>query len=183
MKKAGKKEAKKKEKRRIEKKIWKQKIDLKKIKIPLEEKNLEEEIDEIQEEIDDIEFRQFLQPLTPRRTVPVLEKVAVAQNLELEQQLRNVAIQRGNEDEEIKYAETKKADYGIAREHRTDVVKYEAETPKYGIREEKKDENRIIGQRTRSEWKEDKEERWMMEGQKAIEENPSEKKYLEKGQY
>ena len=185
------------------KKPEKFKANFKKIKIPLGGKNLEEEVDkikssptnedlekssenEIDETISDIGFQQFLQPLIPRKTVPVLERVAVAQSQELEQQLANVAIQRRENEEErgIKYGETK-ADYGTATENgRRERVKYETETPKYGVRGEKKeDENRIVGQRLRGEWKEiNKEERWQTEGQKSIEETP-EKKYLEKGQY
>ncbi|MBI2042860.1 hypothetical protein HYT25_00535 [Candidatus Pacearchaeota archaeon] len=178
--KKGRKEVKKK-KRKIEKKAEKHKVDLKKIKIPLEEKNLEEEILETEEEISDFGFREFLQPT---RRAPVLERVAVAQNPELEQQLANVRFQpRGNEEEKgIKYSDNKSEYLATpTAERKRDTFKYSEKTA-YSEKQ-KEDENRTARQKVRSEWKTDeREERWQTEGQKSIEE-PPEKKYLEKGQY
>lgn len=181
------------------KKSEKPKIDFKKIKIEdLEGKNFEdsrkldrffrekEEISETEEEISDLGFQQFLQPLIPRKTVPVLERVAIAQNTELEQQLAGVRINaRENEEEKtITYAGGK-SEYLSETRTEGPRVKY-TETPNYNPTvKEKKDENpnRLIGRTARKEWKEnEREERWQMEGQISIEETP-EKKYLEKGQY
>ena len=181
------------------KKSEKPKIDFKKIKIEdLEGKNFEdsrkldrffrekEEISETEEEISDLGFQQFLQPLIPRKTVPVLERVAIAQNTELEQQLAGVRINaRENEEEKtITYAGGK-SEYLSETRTEGPRVKY-TETPNYNPTvKEKKDENpnRLIGRTARKEWKEnEREERWQMEGQISIEKNP-EKKYLEKGQY
>ncbi|MEK6842829.1 MAG: hypothetical protein AABX84_03350 [Nanoarchaeota archaeon] len=181
------------------KKSEKPKIDFKKIKIEdLERKNFEdsrkldrffrekEEISETEEEISDLGFQQFLQPLIPRKTVPVLERVAIAQNTELEQQLAGVRINpRENEEEKtITYAGGK-SEYLSETRTEGPRVKY-TETPNYNPTvKEKKDENpnRLIGRTARKEWKEnEREERWQMEGQISIEETP-EKKYLEKGQY
>lgn len=175
----------KKDKKKSVKKIKPEKIPEKKIEIK-EEKNLEEEVFEGEEEISDSSFRGFLQPLVSRRTAPVLERVAVNSEVDLEQQLANVATGKKDEESQISYG-SNKVDYGTTREHRRDVVKYEGEGPKYGdLGKDKKDEekNRLISPGIKGEWKVDeREERWQMEGQKSFEEETPEKKYLAKGQY
>ena len=171
-------------KEKIEKKAEKHKVDLKKIKIPLEEKNLEGEILETEEEISDIEFREFLQ--MRRVKAPVLERVAVAQNPELEQQLANVAIRgRGNEEETgIKYGETK-ADYGTTTPERKRDTFHYTESSDYSItlqkNKESKEARKIMGQASRKgEWGE-REERWQKEGETFVEESEETKKYMLEG--
>jgi len=165
MKKSGKKERKKagEKGKKIKEKIPEKKAEIKsEIK---EEKSLENEIFDEEEEINEIGFRQFLQPSVPRKTFPVLDRIAVAENADLEQQLASARISRDEKEEnQISYG-GKRADYGAATENnRKDMVKYEMEMPNYndiGRNKKEDDKNKFTGHGIKNEWKEkNKEEKW-----------------------
>ena len=127
-------------------------------------------------------FRNF--SMASQRISPVLEKVAVAGKIELEEQLANVPISRENEEQKIINYGGKQENYGTTHEARKkDTFKYSEKTS-YGNEKEKTDDkNRLTRQKISGEWKiDDREERWQMEGMNSVEES-LEKKYLEKGEY
>ncbi|MEK6819568.1 MAG: hypothetical protein AABY03_00010 [Nanoarchaeota archaeon] len=162
MKKGGKKDKKKVEKK-LKKYIFEKKAEEK--KETGEEKSLEEEIFEIEEEIDNSGFGQFLQPLVLGKTFPVLDRIAVVESADLEQQLANARISRDDKEENQMSYGGKKVDYGAAAgNERENRIKYETEAPNYNaIGREKKDEdkNRLTNHEIKSEWNEkDKKEKW-----------------------
>ena len=177
----------KKDKRQIEKKgkkikekvLGKKSEEKKEIKEIRKEKNLEEEISEDEEETSERNFSGFLQPQIIGKTVPVLDKIAFAENTNLEQQLANVTTrEKDKEESQLNYG-GKNVDYGAATGNLgREKVKYETEAPNYnalGKNKKDDDKNRLIEHGIKNEWKEnDREERWQME------ETPGEKYFEDK---
>lgn len=169
------------------KKSEKEETNFKKIKIEkLAEKNLEGEIEESDEEVNDENFTGFLQPLTPRRTSPVLERVASTREIALEEQL--AAVKGENEERTINYNETK-SDYLTTNPERNPrTTNYMERSPNYSelIQQEKagKETRRILEQTGEKPMEQNQRNRWeMMEKARFLEENEETKKYISKGDY
>ena len=181
MSKSKKKETKKKKlgKKKAGKKDEKPKREIKEIKETRKiDSGIEDEAAEIETNSDFMNFSQ-----TSRRISPILEQITTAGNVELEEQLANIPVSKENEEQKtVSYGGTK-LDYGTAHETRKkDTFKYSEKTS-YGTEKEKTDDkNKLTRQDIRSEWKEDREDRWKTEGMNSIEE-PPEKKYFPKGEY
>ena len=151
-----------------------------------EESELEREVETGEEETGKSEFREFLKPIG--KTAPVLEKVATARGVELEEQLANIRINPREKEEEkaIKYNDMKSDYAGIANtERRGERVNYVESSGTYATmlqetKESKETRKRLGLGDSRTD---QRTERWDVERQPFAEPDDSTKKYLSKGDY
>ncbi len=122
----------------------------------IEEKqeNLEEQIKQGEEEISDSGFVEFLKPIV--KTAPVLERVATARNVELENKIADIpAGRRIREDRTVNYSETKpdySATANVERRENPREISYVEKTASYSTMQKKEEAGRMRINPIKSEW-------------------------------
>ncbi len=161
----------------------------KKQKEIIEEKpeNLEEQIKQGEEEISDSGFVEFLKPIV--KTAPVLERVATARNVELENKIADIpAGRRIREDRTVNYSEGK-SDYSatanVERRENPREISYVEKTASYSTMQKKEEAGRMRINPIKSEWVTGRKRADRPNAEVGsfdrIEREKQEKKYLEKG--
>lgn len=128
----------------------------KSVKEIIEEKpeNLEEQIKQEEEEISNSGFVEFLRPIG--KTAPVLERVAIQRNVELENKIADIpAARKIREDRTVNYSEGK-SDYSAAanveRRENPRGISYVEKTANYSTMQKKEEAGRMQINPIKSEW-------------------------------
>ena len=149
--------------------------------------NQKKKIEEAKDAITNSEFREFLQPA--EKTVPVLERVAVQRNVELENKIAGIPARRERREERnVNYSETK-SDYDVAknieRRENPENMGYVGKTATYNSIQKKEEAGKAPINPIKSEWetRRKRTDRAEMElgSFDRIEREKRDKKYVEKG--
>ncbi|MBI4116170.1 hypothetical protein HY449_00315 [Candidatus Pacearchaeota archaeon] len=155
----------------------------------IEEKpeNLEEQIKQGEEKISDSGFVEFLRPA--KKTAPVLERVAVQRNVELENKIAGVPAGRtGREERIVNYSETKpdySATANVERRENPRDPGYADRAATYSSIQKKDETGRGIVNPIKSEWEAARKRRDRPDVEVGsfdrIEREKQDRKYTEKG--
>ena len=148
--------------------------------------NLEEKIEEAEEAISDSGFREFFQPT--KKSAPVLERVAIQGDVELENKIAGIPARRERRKERnVNYSETKQ-DYDVAknveRRENPENMGYVGKTATYNSIQKKEETGTAPVNAVKSEWgTRRRTDRAEMElgSFERIEKEKRDKKYVEKG--